>query len=280
MKIRKNLSLILSLIFLLISCDIDLPNFTIDYNKNLYMNSNLFYNYFKPKYLIDTYSLIVITNEQALKYSLSTELVLSVIMQESGFDPSAVSKAGALGLMQLMPTTIDHINQVTDIKISDPFNPRQNIAGGTWYLRYLYNKFDNYSETERLKFALASYNSGFYRVKNSISMAVNQKKEINDKYNERSIKWEDVSKYLPAETQNFVPSVLSHYKKFSNPKIEIRKEIKKINNKNINMVNIKNHSSFPIVLRDWKIYNKNFIYKFKPSTIILPKKKSEFIFKR
>jgi len=77
------------------------------------------------------------------------------IWQESRFDPNAVSPAGAMGLMQLMPAT------AKELGVTDPFNPVQNINGG---VRYLADQYRHLAEIpahcERIRFALASYNGG------------------------------------------------------------------------------------------------------------------------
>jgi len=83
------------------------------------------------------------------RYRLDPNMVLGVIRAESNFDPNAVSKAGARGLMQLMPGT------AADMRVSDSFDPEQNIAGGTQYLAKLLELFDN-----RIDLALAAYNAG------------------------------------------------------------------------------------------------------------------------
>ncbi len=85
----------------------------------------------------------------ATRYGLDPNMVLGIIKAESNFDPYAVSKAGARGLMQLMPGT------ASDMRVSDVFDPEQNIAGGTQYLAKLLELFDN-----RIDLALAAYNAG------------------------------------------------------------------------------------------------------------------------
>lgn len=83
------------------------------------------------------------------KRNIPASLVRSVISAESGFDPNAVSPKGAMGLMQLMPST------VMDLGVEDPFDPEDNIKGGTALLK---NLLDSYKGD--YKMALAAYNSG------------------------------------------------------------------------------------------------------------------------
>lgn len=90
-----------------------------------------------------------VIQKMAVRYRVEPALIKAVIKAESNFDPSAVSRKGAIGLMQLMPGT------AADMKVSDPYNPRQNIEGGTRYLRYLTGLFDN-----DLKLVVAAYNAG------------------------------------------------------------------------------------------------------------------------
>jgi len=89
--------------------------------------------------LIDKYS---------QKYNIDKNLVKAVVQQESGFKSNAVSQAGAMGLMQLMPSTAKGLG------VRNPFDAEQNIAGGTKYLKNLINKYDS------VKLGLAAYNAG------------------------------------------------------------------------------------------------------------------------
>lgn len=80
---------------------------------------------------------------------MDPNLVKAVIKAESDFDPMAISSAGAVGLMQLMPKTAEQLN------VFDPFNPEENIEAGVRYLSYLLNSFKG-----DLKMSLAAYNAG------------------------------------------------------------------------------------------------------------------------
>ncbi len=107
-------------------------------------------------------------------------LVRAVIAVESAFDPKAVSRAGAQGLMQLLPSTAKRYG------VGNPFDPEQNTRGGARYLSYLLKRYNN-----NLELVLAAYNAG---------------EDAVDRYG-RSI-----PPYR--ETREYVPAVLKLYKQF------------------------------------------------------------------
>jgi soluble lytic murein transglycosylase-like protein len=112
------------------------------------------------------------------RFRIPEPLIKAVIKQESGFDREAVSRKGAMGLMQLMPGTADALG------VGDPFNVQENVFGGTRYLRDLIKFYGG-----NLNEALAAYNAGPDRVKNGVP---------------------DIP-----ETKDYVESVLDHYERFS-----------------------------------------------------------------
>jgi hypothetical protein len=89
--------------------------------------------------------------EAAQRFSLPESFVRSVMRNESGFQPAAVSPKGAIGLMQLMPGTARELGV-------DPVDPRQNASGGAQYLRDLLAKYEN--DPNQVLLALAAYNAG------------------------------------------------------------------------------------------------------------------------
>lgn len=112
-------------------------------------------------------------------YGIDPELIKAVIKRESNFDRYARSRKGALGLMQLMPQTAQ------DMNVTDLFDPRDNIFGGTRYLKWLSNIFSG-----DIKLILASYNAGPEKVK-----PINAVPDIS-------------------ETRLYVQSVLDYYREY------------------------------------------------------------------
>jgi soluble lytic murein transglycosylase-like protein len=87
--------------------------------------------------------------EVAARHGVRADLVAAVIEAESDFNPRAVSRRGARGLMQLMPKTAKRLG------VADPFDPKENIEGGVKHLRAMMDRFDN-----NIPLALAAYNAG------------------------------------------------------------------------------------------------------------------------
>lgn len=97
------------------------------------------------------------------KYNLELSLVLSVINIESGWDEKAVSHSGAMGLMQVMPTTAKEVAEklsLSDFTEEDLYDANTNIEIGCFYLRYL---LDTFGDDEKL--ALCAYNAGPNKVR-------------------------------------------------------------------------------------------------------------------
>ncbi len=102
-------------------------------------------------YLRDRYEHVIA--EASQRHGVSAPLLKAIIKVESNFNPWAVSRKGAKGLMQIMPANIKAL------RIKDPFDPEENIMGGTRYFKQLLTQFNG-----KLILALAAYNAGPERV--------------------------------------------------------------------------------------------------------------------
>lgn len=146
-----------------------------------------------PIFLFNFWNIIPIKYKDLIVYyseefDLSEELVCAVIYTESGFDETAVSSAGAMGLMQVMPSTAIEISNRLNCDKFDLLNPKDNIRFGCFYLRYLLDYYD-----EDIVLALCGYNAGFNKVDDWDFMG-------------------DIEKIPYAETKSYVKKVMKYMK--------------------------------------------------------------------
>jgi membrane-bound lytic murein transglycosylase F len=123
----------------------------------------------------------------AERYELDWRLILAVMKTESSFLPEAVSHRGALGLMQIMPVTGQEIARA--LALQDVVEPINNIHGGIFYLRQLYDLFDEAPRSDRIQLALAAYNAGIGRVYDAQALVTF--------FNGNANKWDLVKRALP-----------------------------------------------------------------------------------
>lgn len=161
----------------LLTSVVDLEGVKSQYSKTSQQEkvNESFQSVLKGKYQSGTESMDSIFEEASARYGVSVDLIKSVAKAESNFNTKAVSKAGAVGVMQLMPAT------ARSLGVTDPYDARQNIMGGTKYLKENLDRFGG-----NVSLALAAYNAG----PNSVQ------------------KYGGIPPYK--ETQNYVKTVLSY----------------------------------------------------------------------
>jgi len=137
----------------------------------------------KSTYPANHQDILAMIERTASRFGVDSGLVREVVRAESNFNPSAVSRAGAKGLMQLMDAT------ARSLQVRDAFDPQQNLSGGVRYLRDLLQRYDG-----NVKVALAAYNAGPGRV-DRLGIATDS--DFDRKAGE-----------LPAETRKYVAEIM------------------------------------------------------------------------
>ncbi len=148
----------------------------------------------KAIYPEEYYELVI---KYSKDYSIPAALTFAVIKTESNFDKDVISSAGAIGLMQIMPSTYEWLAQAKFNETSNVsllFDPEINIRYGTYYLQYLYEKFGTWEK------ALIAYNWGEGNFKRHL-----------DEYGYTEGDYDSIP---ITETRNYVKKVLHHWEKY------------------------------------------------------------------
>ncbi|KKM89293.1 hypothetical protein LCGC14_1250060 [marine sediment metagenome] len=134
--------------------------------------------------------------ENASKYGFDWMLISAQIYAESSFKPEVTSVVGAMGLMQIMPSTSRWLGTNPELLVK----PEVNIQLGCYYNRKIYIGIHNgVIEEEKLTLMLASYNAGPNRVK-----------RLRKKYGD----WDEIEPHLPSETRTYVTRIWNKYKEY------------------------------------------------------------------
>jgi len=134
--------------------------------------------------LVDEYGEMI--KSQCTYYKIDWRLILALIHQESLFNSNAVSRAGAFGLMQIMPRT--GLGLQNELNLEDTKTPQNNLTAGIYYYATLVAYFE-FTGEEKYKFALAAYNAGFGRVVDAMTISYYFGKDYKF--------WDNVKEYYP-----------------------------------------------------------------------------------
>ncbi len=134
--------------------------------------------------LVDEYGDLI--KSQCTYYKMDWRLILALIHQESLFNSAAVSRAGAFGLMQIMPRT--GIGLQNELNLEDTKAPQNNLTAGIYYYATLVANFE-FAGEEKYKFALAAYNAGFGRVVDAMTITFYFGKDYKV--------WDNVKEFYP-----------------------------------------------------------------------------------
>lgn len=148
---------------------------------------------FLPANRISPYDPII--KKYSRRFGFDWRLIAAQIFAESRFISDARSRVGAVGLMQIMPKTAQHMGLDPDLLLK----PEQNISIGCLYDRRLYDRWKNKKGKNRLAFTLASFNAGRSRV-----LQAADRSDVPQS-------WDEVKPHLPGETQNYVHKILNKY---------------------------------------------------------------------
>ena len=162
------------------------PDYNVIYEK-YFENKRQFHKRLDSEYYTGTTGKFSKYDEIVKKYSHDLGwdwiLVKSLIYQESRFNSTNESWAGAGGLMQLMPATAEELG------VSDIADPEENIRAGSAYLKRMYSYWEEVPDSiQRIKFAMASYNCGYSHIKDAQKLAT--------KYGKDSLSWDDGVDYF------------------------------------------------------------------------------------
>lgn len=205
-------------------------DYNVIYNK-YFKNKRRFKSRIKSEFYslnsnqISRYDNIIKANADSIGWDW--RLLASLIYQESRFDPNANSWVGASGLMQMMPAT------AKELGVTDRLDPVDNIRGGAKYLKQLYDNFEEVQDSiQRVKFTLASYNCGYFHVKDAQKLAKFYEIDPNvwdrnveemilalrypKDYNRDFIKYGYVNGYEPFKYVIEIFARYDHYKQFIN----------------------------------------------------------------